>query len=128
MAISLKDMESVLVRTGCKTVQKIDKVSLYRLSGKKKFLFYIEKKASAPKVVLHPAISIYDDVLSAISGVNRHSQTYFNEDMNRFPERINDGLTPTHYGIGYLFDNNLALEEFLSKLVDIVNTTETSVW
>lgn len=123
MAITHEEILKTLSSFDCKSIHCVDKVILYKLAKKSEMLFYLERKAARPKLVLHPAMQIYDDVLSAISGVSRHSSFYFNHDMTRFPEEINKGYKPTHYGVGYNFDNRLAVEEFLKVLSKITYET-----
>ena len=119
MPVSHKDMQECLKNLGCRTVHQVKKVTEYMLP-ETKFAFYLHIENLYPQVVLPPALEVYLDELASLPGVTSKEPYYHNADMSRFPKRTHGGKSDIHYGLAFEFDNSLAVEQFINRLLGIV--------
>lgn len=121
MSLDHESMQRSLQSLGCRSIHKIKKVIEYMLPNTKES-FYLHKENIYPQIVIRPALQVFLTDLSSIEGVQSKDPYYHNDDMAKFPKRRNKGKDEVHYGLAFEFDNVLAVEEFLSKLLDIVTS------
>lgn len=119
MAVSHAEMRECLNALECRTVHQVKKVTEYMLPGTK-FAFYLHVDNLCPQLVLPPALEVYLDELVSIAGVVDKEGYYHNADMSRFPKRLHKGKKEVHYGLAFEFENSLAVEKFINKLLSIV--------
>jgi len=120
MAVSHENIQKHLANLGCKEKYRVEKVIRYWLP-KSKHIFYLGKENTLPQIVLTPALEVFLDDLSSIDGVTCKPPYYHNAGMTMFPKRLNEGRKPIHYGVAFEFENQLSIENFITKLIEIVS-------
>ena len=80
---------------------------------------YINRDAgvSPSGLVIHTNYLSRRDSLKAIPGVESRKADLFGSSFRKYPEKINNGVKPQHYGIPFGFHDEMAFNSFFEKLM-----------
>ncbi|MBV7314301.1 hypothetical protein KU855_01250 [Shewanella sp. NIFS-20-20] len=110
---------STLNQLQCRSNFNLHHVSEFMLPHSKEPL-YLHHQGQLSTLVIRPAFEVFASELTGIDGVHGQYEYYHNAQMTRFPTRQHKGISETHYGLAFTFDNEHALSEFLTRLIKIV--------
>lgn len=120
MAIEHSVIMSVLSSLECRTNFTIKKITEYMLPQLKEPV-YLHGSARDCQLVIRPAYEVFLADLSGLEGV-KHKQGYFhNNEMTRFPKRVQKSLNGIHYGLAFKFEDEAAVKRFIKRLISIIN-------
>ena len=111
---------AVLISLDCRTNFTIKKITEYMLP-KLKEPIYLHGAGKDCQLVIRPAYEVFLADFALLNGVT-HKEGYFhNNEMTRFPKRVQKSLNGIHYGLGFKFTDEEAVKVFINQLMTIIN-------
>jgi len=120
LAIEHSELMAELSSLNCRTNFTIKKITEYMLPELKEPI-YLHGADKDCQLVIRPAYEVFLADLSELEGV-KHKEGYFhNNEMTRFPKRVQKSLNGIHYGLAFKFSDKEAVKRFISRLLGIIN-------
>lgn len=118
LAMEHSDIMTVLSALDCRTNFSIKKITEYMLPALKEPV-YLHGSGTDCQIVIRPAYEVFLADLSSLEGV-KHKEGYFhNNEMTRFPKRVQKSLNGIHYGLGFKFTDEASVKRFIKRLIAI---------
>ncbi len=118
MAIEHSAIMSVLSQLECRTNSTTKKITASILP-KLKEPVYLHGADLDCQLVIRPAYELFLDDFSALEGVKYKAGYFHNNEMTRFPKRVQKSLNGIHYGLAFKFDDEAAVKRFIKRLIAI---------
>ncbi|MCL1143368.1 hypothetical protein [Shewanella gaetbuli] len=119
MSITNEQFTKALNQLHCRSNFNINNVREYMLPELKEPI-YLHNETKAPLLIIRPAFEVFSSELATINGVHAKYDYHHNAQMTRFPKRQYKGLSESHYGLAFSFDDEQAVALFVQRLVEIV--------
>ncbi len=120
MAIEHSKLMAELSSLNCRTNFTIKKITEYMLPELKEPV-YLHGSDKDCQLVIRPAYEVFLADFAGLEGV-KHKQGYFhNNEMTRFPKRVQKSLNGIHYGLAFKFEDEAAVKRFIKRLIGIIN-------
>ncbi|WP_076411276.1 hypothetical protein [Shewanella sp. UCD-KL12] len=118
MAIEHSTIMLVLSQLECRTNFTIKKITEYMLP-KLKEPIYLHGADRDCQLVIRPAYEVFLEDFSSLEGVTHKTGYFHNNEMTRFPKRVQKSLNGIHYGLGFKFEDEDAVKRFINRLIAI---------
>ena len=119
MSLTHEQVVQTMTRMLCRSNFNIKNVTEFMLPELKEAV-YLHLDAKTPLLIIRPAFEVFSGELATINGVHAKYDYHHNAQMTRFPTRRNKGVSEVHYGLAFKFDDQDAVEAFISRLIEIV--------
>ena len=120
MAIEHSELMAELASLDCRTNFTIKKITEYMLP-KLKEPIYLHGADKDCQLVIRPAYEVFLADLVELEGVTYKEGYFHNNEMTRFPKRVQKSLNGIHYGLGFKFTDREAVKRFIHRLMTIIN-------
>lgn len=120
MPINSREMQAVLSELHCQTDYTVDKITEYILPNTQEF-FYMYNEDGKAQLVIRPVFEVFKADFAKLIGVRDRKLYCHYSEMIRFPTRQHKGLSETHYGLPFGFDDTNGVKRFIEALLSIIN-------
>lgn len=120
MTIVHSELMAELSSLNCRTNFTIKKITEYMLPELKEPI-YLHGDDKDCQLVIRPAYEVFLADLSELEGVKYKEGYFHNNEMTRFPKRVQKSVNGIHYGLAFKFSDKKAVKRFINRLITIIN-------